>query len=143
MTKKKPKKQTRAIGRPTVFTEEVVRKLEEAFMMDATDTEACAFAGIGRTAYYDELKRNEAFVNKMERAQQVPFMVAKKGLFNAMQKEDGHLILKWLERRQRDRYHTKVENENVEKPRDAAAELAEEMIARAKARQNTPADERP
>jgi hypothetical protein len=28
----------------------VIRKLEEAFIMD--DGEACAFAGIGETAYY-------------------------------------------------------------------------------------------
>jgi hypothetical protein len=35
----------------------VIRKLEEAVMIDATDGEACAFAGIGETADYDEKER--------------------------------------------------------------------------------------
>jgi hypothetical protein len=112
MTKKRPKKQTRAlIGRPTVMTDEVIRKLEEAFMMDATDGEACAFAGIGETAYYDEKKRNPEFADRIHRAQQFPFMLAKKTVLNAMKDDDGALALKWLKNRQRDRYHEKVEQE--------------------------------
>jgi predicted DNA-binding protein YlxM (UPF0122 family) len=111
MTKKKAKTRALVGGRPSAFTEEVVKKLEEGFCMDFTITEACAYAGISRQAYYDECERKPQFLDRMERAQQVPFALAKKGLFNAMQKEDGHLILKWLERRQRDRYHTKVEQE--------------------------------
>jgi hypothetical protein len=52
MTRKKPK--SRAGGREaTVFTDDMIRKLEEAFIMGATDGEACAFAGIGETAYQE------------------------------------------------------------------------------------------
>jgi hypothetical protein len=42
MTKKKAKRDLLPVGRPTVFTPNVVRKLEEAFMMDATDGEGRA-----------------------------------------------------------------------------------------------------
>jgi hypothetical protein len=33
-------------GRPTVMTNTVLNKLQYAFCIDATDREACAFAGI-------------------------------------------------------------------------------------------------
>jgi hypothetical protein len=39
-----PKKKSRALvgGRPTVFTDDVIQELEEAFMMDDTDDEVSA-----------------------------------------------------------------------------------------------------
>ncbi|HYW81837.1 MAG TPA: hypothetical protein VFB30_01185 [Spirochaetia bacterium] len=46
MSKKKPG-ELLPVGRKTVMTPEVVRKLEEAFSMDCTDEEACAYAGVG------------------------------------------------------------------------------------------------
>ena len=72
-------------------------------MMDATVTEACAFADISRQAYYDECKRDLAFLDRMERAQQFPFMLAKKTVVQALKANDGHLALKWLKNRQRER----------------------------------------
>ena len=39
-------------GRKTVVTQEVLRKLEEAFAMDCTDLEACLFADISKTTLY-------------------------------------------------------------------------------------------
>jgi hypothetical protein len=78
------KKQTRAVGRPTIFTGDVIRKLEEAFMIDATDGEACAFAGIGETASYDERKRNPESAERMERAKRFPTPLAKKMVIEAM-----------------------------------------------------------
>src|SRR5437763_224382 len=109
--KKKPRSRALVGGRPTVMTDEVVRKLEEAFSMDCTVDEAVAYAGIGARTYYDERERNEAFAQKMDRAQQFPFVLAKKTVLNAMKDDDGALALKWLKNRQRDRYHEKVEQE--------------------------------
>jgi len=37
-------------GRPTVMTEPVIRKLEEAFKVDATDEETCSYAGIAEAS---------------------------------------------------------------------------------------------
>jgi hypothetical protein len=111
MPKKKPRKGSRAVGRPTVFTEEVVRKLEEAFSMDCTDEEACAYAGIGERTYYDHKAADEAFSQRVERAKQFCFVLAKKTVLKAMQDDDGALAMKWLKNRQRDRYHEKVEQD--------------------------------
>src|SRR4051812_9405700 len=100
MTKKKATRALSVGGRPSSFTDDLVKKLEEAFMIDATITEACAFANISRQAYYDQCERDPKFLDRMERAQQFPFMMAKKVVFQAMQLNDGALALKFLDRRQ-------------------------------------------
>src|SRR4051794_24649952 len=106
-----PKSEPHPGGRPTVITEAAILKLEEAFKIDATVLEACAYAGITKTPYYDRLKDDPEFADRMDRAQQFPFMMAKKTVYKAMQAGDARTALKWLDRRQRDRYHTKVEQE--------------------------------
>src|SRR4051812_14349545 len=119
MPKKKAASNSKAIGRPSILTQDVIRKLEEAFCMDATDGEACAFAGISEASYYHHRKENEDFSDQMDRAKQFPFMLAKKGLLQALKEGDGNLLLKWLKNRQRDRYHEKVEEVMVDKTVDA------------------------
>jgi hypothetical protein len=91
-----PKKKRIVGGRPSSFTDALVQKLREAFCMDFTITEACAYAGISRRAYYDECKRNPRFLDEMDRAQQVPFALAKNVLTKAIQEGDGVFSLKWL-----------------------------------------------
>jgi hypothetical protein len=115
-SQKKPKRELSPIGRPTVFTPEVVLKLEEAFKMDCTDGEACAYAGIGQATYYAERARNEAFRDRMDRCKEFPFMLAKKTVLTALATDDGALAIKWLKNRQRDRYHEKVEEVVKQEP---------------------------
>lgn len=115
------------MGRPTVFTQEVLQKLEEAFKMDCTNKEACAYAGISESVYYHECQQNPDFLERMERAQQVPFMLAKKVLLTAMSKEDGNLAMKFLKNRQSDRYQEKSE-QKVKVEKDAAEDLAEAFM---------------
>jgi hypothetical protein len=42
----------RAYGRPTVFTQTTVHKLEQAFLIGCTVEEACTLSGVSRSAYY-------------------------------------------------------------------------------------------
>ena len=37
------------LGRPTVMTPAIVSKIEQAYMLGATDTEACLFANLLKT----------------------------------------------------------------------------------------------
>lgn len=53
------------VGRPAAITGVEVVLLERALKYGATVTEACQYAGIGRTTYYDELARNDDFAYKM------------------------------------------------------------------------------
>jgi predicted DNA-binding protein YlxM (UPF0122 family) len=55
------------MGRPPIITGEVVKLLEDAFKLDAPVTEACQYAGISRTAYYDYIKAHPEFLDRLER----------------------------------------------------------------------------
>lgn len=54
--------------RPTVMTEDVVRKLLEAFKLDVSVEEACLYARISKDTYYRKLKEDEEFSDEVERA---------------------------------------------------------------------------
>ncbi len=111
----KGKKTKAKIGRPTKMTVEVVKKLTEAFKDDFTVEEACRYAGISKETYYQECKRKPGFADEMARAQDYPLTLAKKAVFRGIQggvKDYGTLALKFLERRQRDRYTPKVIQEH-------------------------------
>lgn len=56
----------RGEGRPSKMTPETVRKLEEAFANDCTVGEACLFANISRTTYYEMLKENPAYSDRFD-----------------------------------------------------------------------------
>lgn len=55
------------MGRPPKITGEVVKLLEDAFKLDAPVTEACQYAGISRTAYYDYVNAHPEFLDRLER----------------------------------------------------------------------------
>mgnify|MGYP001588212669 CR=1 FL=1 len=61
-------------GRPTVVTPEVVRKLEQAFSIDATITEACSYAGISRDTFYRWKDENPELYDKMESLRETPVL---------------------------------------------------------------------
>lgn len=97
-------------GRPTKKTEEVVRKLEEAFKIDATVPEACSYAGIGERTYYDWLSADPEFRSKMEASQNFVFMHAKRNWVNAIvNNKDVNASIDFLKRRQKGRYSERQE----------------------------------
>lgn len=101
---KKPK---RTAGRPSVITPDVLSKLEAAFCNDFTDQQALEHAGISSATYYRWLKYDAEFRERMRRAQNYPIILAKRAVIAAIKKGDGKLALRFLERRQSERYSTK------------------------------------
>lgn len=63
-------------GRPTLLTEATIRKLEELFKAGSTVEQACIYANIGKSTYYDWLKADDSFRMKMEKAQYYVDVVA-------------------------------------------------------------------
>ena len=117
----KHKKPSKKGGRPPAITDEEVRKLEAAFCNDFTIDEALDYADVKRRTYYDYLKKSEEFSRRMKKAQQYPLTLAKRSMLaqikgTAKKPGDGQLSLRFLERRQPDRYRTKIENENPPLP---------------------------
>ena len=64
-------------GRPKKVTKEVVGKLEEAFSWDCTIEEACLYAGIHRDTYYEYIKENPAFSDRVSELRQNPVLKAR------------------------------------------------------------------
>jgi hypothetical protein len=107
----RPKKVVNKGGRPTVFTPAVVDKLEQAFAIDATVEEACSYADISRDAFYDHLKRNPAFSDRIEALRQRPVLAARQTVVKAVS-TDSDMAMRYLERKKRNEFSTKQELEH-------------------------------
>lgn len=89
--------------RPTVLTDEVVRKLLEAFKMDVSVEEACLYAGIAKDTYYRKLREDEGFSDEVGRARMYATMMARLSVIKAIP-GDPHLALRYLERKRREEF---------------------------------------
>ena len=84
-------------GRPTVMTDETVRKLEEAFMMGCTDIEACLFAGIGRQTLYDYCSAHPEFSDHKETLKTNPAIKARNLLYRALESGEADMkTAQWM-----------------------------------------------
>ena len=64
-------------GKYTKFTEETVKKLEEAFAIDATVEEACFYANITRPTYYGWIKKNPKLQERFNSLREKPVLLAR------------------------------------------------------------------
>ena len=99
-------------GRPTTITEEKVLILLEGLMYDFTLKEALTVAGIPKTNYHARFKKDADFRERIARAEQYALTLSKKTMLQQIEDGDGALALRFLERRQPERYRTRIENEN-------------------------------
>lgn len=95
-------------GRPSVMTQEVVRKLESVFVYDCTVEEACLYAGISRNTYYEFVKKYSDFQDRIEVLRNAPYLVARKTLVAAAE-HDASLALKLLERKRKMEWSLRTE----------------------------------
>ena len=81
-------KESKPMGRPTVMTDFVVGKLEEAFAMGCSDEEACLFADIHKSTLYDYIKINPEFADRKENLKKNPVLKARQVLLNHLKLDD-------------------------------------------------------
>ena len=98
-------------GRPTKMTEEVIGKLESAFLLGCTDREACLFADIHPDTLYAYCVKHPEFSDRKELLKEDPIFKARQSVIDNM-KEDGNLALKYLERKKKDEFSVKQELEH-------------------------------
>ena len=91
------------------MSESVLLKLQEAYLFDANDVQACYFAGIGTDTLYRYQKIHPDFAAKKVAWQDNVKMRAKMTVAKAVQTE-SELALKLLERRDKENYSTKTES---------------------------------
>lgn len=98
-----------SVGRPTVMTEDVLQKLEFAFMRGLTDLEACLFANIGTTTLYNYCEENPEFRERKEELKKNPTAKAKLNVYEAIENKDVDVSKWYLERKAKDEFSTKQE----------------------------------
>jgi hypothetical protein len=99
-------------GRPTVMTPEVIRKLEESFLMGCTDLEACLYADISKTALYEYQKDNPEFTERKEKLKENPIFQARRSVLSKLS-DDADLALKFLERKKKDEFSLRHETDTT------------------------------
>jgi len=87
-------------GRPTVITEEVIRLLEAAFLVGATDLEACVHADISKTALYEYCQKNGEFAERKETLKNQPTLKAKMIVNDALKENDLNTAHRVIDRKE-------------------------------------------
>lgn len=112
-------------GRPTKKTPEVVKKLCDAFKIDATVEEACWYAGISKVIFYKWYKEDEKFFNEIQAAKTFPFIVARKKLMRSIDSDNEAVAqrgaIEFLRRRDK-RYSDKIEG-TIDADLDVSADI--------------------
>lgn len=81
-----------------VMTDDVVRKLDEAFLYGLTDRQACQFAEIPYSTFTSWLERNEEYRTKKEMLKENPKIRAKINVVKSILKGDLYDSKWYLER---------------------------------------------
>lgn len=86
------------VWRPPVINEEVLRKLEEGFSYGYSDQEACLYADIWTSTFYDYCKNNPEFSERKTVLKRTNSLHAKRHLATSIKNGDMKLSIWWLEK---------------------------------------------
>jgi hypothetical protein len=95
------------IGRPTVVSPEVIRKLEEVFAIGGTDAEACFYADIGKTAFYNYQLAHPEFTERKNQLKQKPFLLARQTIVGAL--TNPVFAFEYMKRKKKDEFSERSE----------------------------------
>lgn len=98
-------------GTNTKMTPETIAKLEEAFAWGCTDREACLWADISPALLYKYQDTHPQFVDRKNDLKETPVLLARKTVVKAIQKGDRTVAMQYLERKKKDEFSTKTEND--------------------------------
>lgn len=87
-------------GRPTKMTPGVIQKLEAAFLVGATDLEACVHADISKSTLYDYCVANPEFSERKETLKNQPTLKAKIIVDKALNKDDLNTAHRVIDRKE-------------------------------------------
>jgi hypothetical protein len=113
MTKKKPKHSYNDTGRPTIMTPETVQKLKEGFSQGFSVDNACIWANIAKQTYYNYCDVNEGFLDYCKSLQKKPLIKSILVINKALNEGDVSTAKWYAERKAKDEFSLKVENEHI------------------------------
>lgn len=132
---KKPQKH--AGGRPTIMTPDIIGKLEAAAGYGCPVTEMCFHADICPDTYYEYLKKNPKFADRIAALREKPVFEARKCVTESA-KKDPEIGIKYLERVRKKEFSTRQEVELSE--RDDYDNLTDEQLAKIASGKAKPGD---
>jgi len=89
------------------LTEDTIRKLEEAFSIDASVKEACYYADISTDTFYRWIKEYPKLSYKLERLREKPVLKARQTVVRSLDQPD--YAFKYLERKKKDEFSPRQE----------------------------------
>jgi len=116
------------MGRPTVMTPETIDKLEQSFLMGASDKEAIFQANISSAAFYAYCKDNPDFQERKEHLKESVKFRARLNVVKAIDSGDKNLSQWYLERKAKDEFAQRSEHTGAE-GKDLTIEPSDELKA--------------
>lgn len=125
------------------FTESTIRKLEEAFAIDASVKEACYYADISTDTYYRWIKEYPELSYKLERLREKPVLKARQTVVKSLDQPD--YAFKYLEKKRKDEFGNSASLEirdrtEIDKHRESLKFLLDEAIKEADESNDTNTD---
>lgn len=112
------KKETKNnIGRPRSITPKKLEKLEEAFKLGCTNREACFYADVAESTFYDFLNEYPDYSDKIKMWKDYQKIKARYVVHKALEKGDRDMAKWYLERKAKDEFSTKQEVDTTIKDR--------------------------
>lgn len=94
------------MARPTIFTKNVLQKLERAFAMDCTDEEASLYADISPSSLYNYQKINPEFLERKRVLRQTPVLKARQSIIKSL--DNPSFAFKYLERKRKQEFGNQI-----------------------------------
>lgn len=92
-------------------TPEVLQLLRQAFGIGCTVKEACIYAGIGETTYYEWREADQKLAAELDKIRQYPVLKAKKVIIDAIELGDVNTVKWYLERKKKDEFSVRTEQD--------------------------------
>lgn len=96
-------------GRPSKRDETTIQKLEQAFALDATVEEACFYAKIGKSTYYNWVEEDPALLERFEALRNTPVLAARQKVISAIN-TDPDIAFRYLERKRKGEFAARTEH---------------------------------
>lgn len=109
MTKKKNPEDKKTAGRPPVIDEMTLQKLEAAFSLGATDSEACFQAGISPATLYNYQNENPGYLERKKQLKERMILKARMVIADALNNSDKEVAKWYLERKAKNEFSARQE----------------------------------
>jgi hypothetical protein len=97
------------VGRPTTMTKDTLAKLEYAFSIGCSDSEACLHANINKSTLYRFQNENPEFKDRKDLLKEKLVLVARTNIAYKLNEKDTATSIWYLERKKKAEFSTRLE----------------------------------